>query len=162
MNETLEQIAEDYVYRNRPLTREERNLLKESKYSILLKDDKTPIFNALLEAAEPEEKASPRVTVGHKPYSDFHPEVDALIIKDLIRALKKRYNLGIENFDIHQFTKPNYDEVKTFIRNEFVPKRTEPGSITRRAIVKALNCNNFEDCWHSLCYAGQGIRRPVY
>ena len=163
MNETLEQIAEDYVYRNRPLTSEERNLLKESKYSHLINNDVTPTFNSLLENALPEEKKKPSYFKidAHAP-NEFHPDVKAHTIKDLINILKKRYNLGIDNFDMHQFSKPDFEEVKTYIRNEFVPKRTEEDSATRKAILKALNAKDFEDCWHSLCYAGQGLRRPVY
>lgn len=163
MNETLEQLAEDYVYRNRPLTKEERNLLKESKYANLLKKERTPVFNSLLEAALPTEKKEPNALPKKKRiYNEFHPGVDPHTIKDLIRILKKRYNLGIDNYDINQFITPDYSEIKEFILKEFVPKRTDEGSLTRKAIVRATNCKDFEDCWHSLCYSAQHLRREVY
>jgi hypothetical protein len=120
----LKRLAEDYFLKGKKLTDEERNILKESKYAKILKEN-TPSFNAVLETALPtatvedyEDEAPYRPFKSEKKlYSHFNTGLQRNIIRDLGDEIDDAFNLDITNFSPSKFREIDVNSLKQFIKD---------------------------------------------
>jgi len=119
---TLKRLAEEYYYAGRELTEEQYDLLKDSKYSTILKEKKT-VFDNLFENALPSaekmiEEAPELFDKDHiHHHSPFYTHVDRNFIDSLVGGIKGKYNLGIENTKSSKYEDVDLNDLKSFIKD---------------------------------------------
>jgi hypothetical protein len=118
----IKQLAEDYFFRGKKITAEERNILKESKYSRVLRND-TPVFDSMFEnvvtSMEEEKDEAPYrpFKAAKKPYSHFHTGIQRKAVKDLGDEIDDALDLDITNFSPSKFREVDVNVLKTLIKN---------------------------------------------
>jgi hypothetical protein len=118
----IKQLAEDYFFRGKKLSTEERNIIKESKYSRVLRDN-TPTFDSMFEnvatsfQGDTDEASYRPFKASKKTYSHFHTGIQRKVVQDLGDEIDDALNLDITNFSPSKFREVDVNVLKTLIKN---------------------------------------------
>jgi hypothetical protein len=132
----LKRIAEAYVVENKTLSKSEFELLKNSKYKNLLKEETfktrfSNLFESAVQGKEIEKKQTPvRKLFGHSIY--FNLNTSRHTISDLIDEIEEHFGIGIENEKLGKYDDVDLDDLKDFIKLYLVKAKKEHTETFRR------------------------------
>jgi hypothetical protein len=111
----LKKIAEKHYYRKVPLTLNEFNLLKNSKYSNIIDENNIKTFNTILERSFKDDR-----DFMERPKVDFKKSylymgLDKAGIADLVDEIEIEFDLGVSNQSPFKFRQVDAYDIKNFI-----------------------------------------------
>lgn len=139
MKINLKQLADNYFYKNYPITQDEYSKLKSSPYKRIFESKPYDSKNMLVENFEVK-----RVRKNKVPH--FHVGVEKFNIRDLVDLIESKFNLDLSHSLYNRYSKINIDELKSTI--EEFKNKTLMNSETRNHIQQMLD----KEVLHDILY----------
>jgi hypothetical protein len=111
----LKHLAEAHFFSGKKLTNDEYNMLKESKYSHLIK--KRGKFDEIFESTLPAEEVSYDLPKSYqkRKFNGFNLGVNKKDIDHLIDMVEDQFDLGIDNTSTRKFMNVDVNKLKGYV-----------------------------------------------